>query len=55
MGFTRNLKGFKTTTIIAVLKPGKPANEAGIYRPFSLLDVRFKLWKTCYIERCVLS
>ena len=41
---------WKTSKIIAILKPGKPAKEAASYRPIALLSCTFKL-----LERIILN
>jgi hypothetical protein len=42
---------FKKAKVIAVLKPGKPANEASSYRPISLLSVCHKFLEKLIYNR----
>lgn len=43
-------KPWRESKIIAILKPGKPSNEAKSYRPISLLCITYKL-----LERVILT
>jgi hypothetical protein len=42
---------FKKAKVIAILKPGKPANEASSYRPISLLSVCHKFLEKLIYNR----
>ena len=48
---TKIPKSWRRTKIIAILKPGKSPEEAGSYRPISLLSVCFKLLERLIYNR----
>jgi hypothetical protein len=44
-------KEFKKSKVIAILKPGKPADQASSYRPISLLSVTYKILERLLYQR----
>jgi len=51
VGLLKELKLFKHTKILVVLKPGKPRNDVRSYRPISLLSVCYKLLERLIYNR----